>query len=72
VRLFFWLQGIRHSYVGLETFRTRTFKLLSKAYTSLPLALGQVYLGLTAEQLLAGMPLVKKYYLPIDSDCNVH
>lgn len=41
--------------VILESFRSRTFILLSKAYTSLPLSLGQAYLGLNAEQLLSGM-----------------
>ncbi|KAK0496892.1 hypothetical protein EDD18DRAFT_1164459 [Armillaria luteobubalina] len=36
-----------------ESFRERTFRLLSKAYTALPLALAQTYLGLTSERLLA-------------------
>ncbi|KAJ6618863.1 COP9 signalosome, partial [Mycena sp. CBHHK59/15] len=37
----------------LEAFRTRTFNLLSKAYTSLPLPLAQMYLGLPPDELLA-------------------
>ncbi|KAK0239634.1 hypothetical protein EDD85DRAFT_822694 [Armillaria nabsnona] len=36
-----------------ESFRERTFRLLSKAYTALPLALAQTYLGLTSDRLLA-------------------
>ncbi|KAI0053907.1 hypothetical protein FA95DRAFT_13646 [Auriscalpium vulgare] len=39
----------------IDTFRARTFALVSKAYTSIPLALAQTYLGLGREQLLAGM-----------------
>ncbi|KAJ7112385.1 COP9 signalosome [Mycena crocata] len=37
----------------LESFRTRTFNLLLKAYTSLPLSLAQMYLGLPADDVLA-------------------
>jgi len=37
----------------LEAFRTRTFNLLSKAYTSLTLSLAQMYLGLPADAVLA-------------------
>ncbi|KAF7295526.1 CSN8-PSD8-EIF3K domain-containing protein [Mycena indigotica] len=37
----------------LESFRTRTFNLLKKAYTSLPVSLAQVYLGLGAEEVLS-------------------
>ncbi|KAJ7024310.1 hypothetical protein C8F04DRAFT_1132072 [Mycena alexandri] len=37
----------------LNSFRERTFKLLQKAYTSLPLALAQTYLGLPAEEVLS-------------------
>ncbi|KAG7448211.1 uncharacterized protein BT62DRAFT_947185 [Guyanagaster necrorhizus] len=36
-----------------ESFRERTFRLLSKAYAALPLALAQTYLGLTSDRLLA-------------------
>jgi len=36
----------------VESFRQRTFILLSKAYTSLPLSLAQTYLGLPSDQLL--------------------
>ncbi|KAF8163432.1 hypothetical protein B0H34DRAFT_836952 [Crassisporium funariophilum] len=36
----------------LDAFRLRTFELLSKAYTSLPLSLACVYLGLPAEQII--------------------
>ncbi|KAK0229042.1 hypothetical protein IW262DRAFT_1429822 [Armillaria fumosa] len=36
-----------------ESFRERTFRLLSKAYTALPLALAQTYLGLTSDRLLS-------------------
>ncbi|KAJ7074097.1 hypothetical protein C8F01DRAFT_8182 [Mycena amicta] len=36
----------------LDAFRTRTFHLLQKAYTSLPLPLAQTYLGLSAEEVL--------------------
>ncbi|KAF8892433.1 hypothetical protein BD779DRAFT_1509060 [Infundibulicybe gibba] len=38
--------------VFVESFRSRTFLLLSKAYTSLPLSLGQTYLGMPADQLI--------------------
>ncbi|KAK0211161.1 hypothetical protein DFS33DRAFT_1271020 [Desarmillaria ectypa] len=38
-----------------ESFRERTFRLLSKAYTALPLALAQTYLGLTSDRLLAAV-----------------
>lgn len=37
-----------------EAFRFRTFTLLSKAYSSLPLSLAQVYLGLPGDQVLKG------------------
>ncbi|KAJ7633007.1 COP9 signalosome [Roridomyces roridus] len=37
----------------LDAFRSRTFDLLVKAYTSLPLALAQTYLGLPADEVLA-------------------
>jgi COP9 signalosome complex subunit 8 len=37
----------------VESFRQRTFVLLSKAYTLLPLSLARTYLGLPADQLLA-------------------
>ncbi|KAJ6525507.1 COP9 signalosome, partial [Mycena vulgaris] len=37
----------------LDAFRTRTFNLLSKAYTSLALPLAQMYLGLPADAVLA-------------------
>jgi len=36
----------------VESFRQRTFILLSKAYISLPLSLGQTYLGLSSDELL--------------------
>ncbi|KAJ7481183.1 hypothetical protein B0H11DRAFT_2024585 [Mycena galericulata] len=36
----------------LDEFRLRTFNLLLKAYTSLPLSLAQTYLGLPAEEVL--------------------
>ncbi|KXN92185.1 COP9 signalosome complex subunit 8 [Leucoagaricus sp. SymC.cos] len=36
----------------LETFRERTFALISKAYSSLPLSLAQIYLGLPGEQIV--------------------
>ncbi|KAI0247075.1 COP9 signalosome [Lactifluus subvellereus] len=35
-----------------ESFRQRTFALLSKAYTTIPLTLAQVYLGLPSDELL--------------------
>ncbi|KAJ7286274.1 COP9 signalosome [Mycena rebaudengoi] len=38
--------------IFLDSFRDRTFTLLSKAYTSLPLPLAQMYLGLPPEELL--------------------
>ncbi|KAF8205736.1 COP9 signalosome, partial [Mycena galopus ATCC 62051] len=38
----------------LDTFRERTFNLLQKAYTSLPLPLAETYLGLPANEVLAG------------------
>jgi len=37
----------------IETFRQRTTGLLSKAYTAIPLGLTQVYLGLSADELLS-------------------
>ncbi|THH30747.1 hypothetical protein EUX98_g3438 [Antrodiella citrinella] len=40
-------------HVFIETFQQKTFALLSKAYTSIPLALAQTYLGLSTDQLLA-------------------
>jgi hypothetical protein len=39
---------------ALEGFRTRTFKTLTKAYTSLPIQLAEIYLGLPQEQIIAG------------------
>ncbi|KAI0723925.1 COP9 signalosome [Cerioporus squamosus] len=36
----------------VDTFRKKTFHLLARAYTSIPLPLAQVYLGLTAEQVV--------------------
>ena len=36
-------------------FRQRTFDLLAKAYTSLTLSSAQMYLGLPADELLAGV-----------------
>ncbi|KAH8099597.1 COP9 signalosome [Cristinia sonorae] len=36
----------------VESFRAKTFTLLSKAYSTVPLALAQAYLGMPAEQLL--------------------
>ncbi|KAJ3728483.1 COP9 signalosome [Lentinula raphanica] len=36
----------------LSSFRDRTFLLLSRAYTSLPLALAEMYFGLSANELL--------------------
>lgn len=37
----------------LDGFRKRAFQLVSKSYTSIPLALAQVYLGLPEEKLIA-------------------
>ncbi|KAI0784370.1 COP9 signalosome [Abortiporus biennis] len=37
----------------IDTFRRTTFVLLSKAFSSIPLASAQTYLGFTAEQVLA-------------------
>jgi len=37
----------------IESSRQRTIALLSKAYTDIPLALAQVYLGLSADELLS-------------------
>ncbi|KAH9180295.1 COP9 signalosome [Lactarius sanguifluus] len=36
----------------IESFRQRTFVLVSKAYTTIPLSLAQVYLGLQSDHLL--------------------
>lgn len=36
----------------MESFRQRAFVLLSKVYTSVPLFLAQIYLGLSSDQLL--------------------
>ncbi|KAJ7256472.1 COP9 signalosome [Mycena haematopus] len=37
----------------LDSFRSRTFSLLQKAYTSLPLPVAEMYLGLAAPEVLA-------------------
>jgi len=37
----------------LDAFRRKTFALLSRAYTSIPLSLAQIYLGFSEEQLLS-------------------
>jgi len=37
----------------IESFRHRTIVLLSNAYTAIPLALAQIYLGLPADELLS-------------------
>jgi len=37
----------------IESFRQRTVVLLSKAYTTIPFAIAQAYLGLPAEELLS-------------------
>ncbi|ETW86176.1 hypothetical protein HETIRDRAFT_309227, partial [Heterobasidion irregulare TC 32-1] len=37
----------------VESFRRRTFALISRAYSSIPLALAQAYIGLSQEELLA-------------------
>jgi len=42
-------------YVFTESFRQRTIVLLSNAYTAIPLALAQIYLGLPADELLSSM-----------------
>ncbi|KZV96194.1 hypothetical protein EXIGLDRAFT_733765 [Exidia glandulosa HHB12029] len=39
--------------IFLERFRKRAFNLVSKSYTSIPLALAQSYLGLSEEKLIA-------------------
>ncbi|GBE81700.1 COP9 signalosome complex subunit 8 [Sparassis crispa] len=36
----------------VDVFRKKTFVLLSKAYTSIPLSLSQTYLGLSSEQVI--------------------
>jgi COP9 signalosome complex subunit 8 len=41
-----------------ESFRQRTFELLSKAYTSLPSSLACTYLGLRPEQTINGKSLL--------------
>ncbi|PIL24274.1 hypothetical protein GSI_14027 [Ganoderma sinense ZZ0214-1] len=46
------LVGLIDAFV--EAFRKKTFALLARAYTSLPLALAQTYLGLTAEEVVNG------------------
>ena len=38
-----------------DSFRERTFQLLSRAYTEVPLNLVETYLGLPAEQIVPGM-----------------
>lgn len=45
------LTGLLEKFI--HAFRQRTVILLAKAYTSLPLPLAQVYLGLTRDELLA-------------------
>lgn len=40
---------------AIDAFRKRTFALIAKAYTSIQLQRAQVYLGLTAEQVVNGM-----------------
>ena len=37
-----------------DSFRLRTFDLLSKAYTSLSLSLASTYLGMPGPQIIAG------------------
>jgi len=39
-------------HIFIETFQQKTFALLSKAYSSIPVPLAQVYLGLPTDQLL--------------------
>ncbi|TFY71882.1 hypothetical protein EVG20_g1135 [Dentipellis fragilis] len=51
------ISGLTTNFV--ESFRRRTFALISKAYTSIPLALAQSYLGLPRDQLLAGTSAIK-------------
>lgn len=41
------------------SFQGRAVKLLSRAFTSLPLPLAQKYIGLSVEQLLSGASFVK-------------
>jgi COP9 signalosome complex subunit 8 len=42
-------------YFFTESFRQRTIVLLSNAYTAIPLALAQIYIGLPADKLLSSM-----------------
>jgi len=51
-----WL--IRSDYTGLfllDSFRQRTFALLSKAFTSIPLSLAVSFLGLSGDELISGI-----------------
>ena len=41
-----------------DSFRERTFQLLSRAYTEVPLNLVETYLGLPAEQIVPGMVML--------------
>ncbi|KAA1469378.1 hypothetical protein DENSPDRAFT_928083 [Dentipellis sp. KUC8613] len=54
------ISGLTTNFV--ESFRRRTFALISKAYTSIPLALAQSYLGLPRDQLLAAAESSKWAY----------
>lgn len=40
--------------ISKDSFRLRTFDLLSKAYTSLSLSLASTYLGMPGPQIVAG------------------
>ncbi|KAF5358456.1 hypothetical protein D9756_001449 [Leucocoprinus leucothites] len=47
----------------VEAFRQRTFTLISKAYSSLPLSIAQVYLGLPGDQIIAGLFYIYIYII---------
>ncbi|KAF5380986.1 hypothetical protein D9615_004111 [Tricholomella constricta] len=56
------LSGLLSSFVG--SFRQRTVALLAKAYTSLPVSLAQVYLGMKQDDLLAAAQNAQWSYDP--------
>jgi COP9 signalosome complex subunit 8 len=46
-----------------ESFRQRTVELLSKAYTTIPFAIAQAYLGLPAEELFSCMFPISRWII---------
>lgn len=51
----FLVPELIHLSLTIERFRLRTFELLSRAYSSLPLSLAEKYLGASGEAIVSGM-----------------